>query len=72
MSESPEIGEQYTYSDGTIEIVFVVEDGRILTVREYPERELFDAAVADARQEGINEAVANLPDVKEFTQDDDG
>ncbi len=72
MSDYPEIGEQCSYPDGTIEIVFAVEDGAILTVREYPERELFDAAVVDARQEGINEAVANLPSVDAFTQDDDG
>lgn len=71
MSEYPAIGEQYRYPDGTIEVVFAVEDGTVLTVREYPEQELFDAAVADARQEGILEEVANLPDADTFTQDDD-
>lgn len=72
MSDYPALGEQYRYPDGTIEIVFAVEDGAILTVREYPEQELFDAAVADARQEGINEAVADLPSVDAFTEDDEG
>ncbi len=72
MSDYPEIGEQYSYPDGTIEVVFAVEDGTVLTVREYPEQELFDSAVADARQEGINEEVANLPSVDAFTPDDEG
>lgn len=64
----------YRHDDGTTEVVYVVEDGTVLTVREYPEVEAFERAVADARYLGEHEGVADLPDLgtqQERTEEDD-
>ena len=57
---------EYKREDGSSEIVFAVEDGRVLTVREYPDEETFEAAVESATYVGRHEAVADLPDVEAF------
>lgn len=59
-------GAEYRLPDGTIEIVFEVTAGRVLTVREYPTREAFMETMATAEYEGENREVANLPDVDAF------
>ena len=56
----PEPADEFEHPDATREIVFVVEGGRILSVREYIDHERFRAAIADATYVGKNEAVAAL------------
>ncbi|WP_254838786.1 hypothetical protein [Natronomonas marina] len=67
----PTTGRQYRHDDGIFEVVFEVEEGRVLTVREYPTREAFEDAVATATDAGIHEAVAELPDPAAFVDADD-
>ena len=57
---------EYRHDDGSSEIVFAVEDGRVLAVREYPDEAAFEAAVESATYVGRNEPIANLPDVEAF------
>ena len=65
-SSIPEKGHQYRRSDGSIEVVFTVEDGRVLTFREYPDVESFASDVAEAEFTGINRAVESLPGLETF------
>jgi len=62
----PRKGDQYEYPDGTVEIVFAVEDGRVLTIREYPDVESFTGDVDDAASAGTHEGVADLPEAEFF------
>jgi hypothetical protein len=64
--ENPEQGDHYRHRDGTDEIVFAVENGRVLTVREYRRVEDFAGAVSDAEYAGSHEGVADLPGVETF------
>lgn len=61
---------KYRYEDGTIEIVFVVEEGHVLTVREYPDEETFDENIGSATYEGQHEGVADLPSPEAFEDED--
>ncbi|WP_396613386.1 hypothetical protein ACH9L7_17310 (plasmid) [Haloferax sp. S1W] len=63
---TPAKGHQYERSSGTLEVVFAVEDGRVLTFREYPSIDLFHRSVADAQYTGENSAVKSLPGVDAF------
>lgn len=63
---TPAKGDQYEHPDGTTEVVFAVEEGRVLTIREYPDADAFDEGVADASSAGTHEGVANLPDAEFF------
>lgn len=65
----PTEGRQYRHRDGTMEVVFALEDGRVLTVKEYPTYDRFEQAVNAAADAGINDHVANLPDVEAFADD---
>ena len=65
----PTEGQQYRHPDGTVEVVFALEGGRVLTLREYPTRDRFERAVDAATDTGIKEHVATLPDVDEFADD---
>lgn len=65
-SEHPSKADWYRYDDGTEEIVFAVEDGAVLTVREYGSVAAFEAAVADAASLGTHEGVEDLPGVEAF------
>jgi hypothetical protein len=67
--ERTEKGSQYIYEDGTVEVVFAVEGARVLTVREYPTRRLFESAISEAADADIHEEVADLPDVSEFIEE---
>lgn len=58
--------DEYHHPDGTVEVVFAIEDEGILTVREYGSVEAFAAATDDAEYAGRNEAVAELPGVDAF------
>lgn len=60
--EDPAKGDEYTLPDGTTEIVFLVEDGRVLTVREYECVDAFEESVARGRYLGTREEVASMPD----------
>ncbi|WP_435361973.1 hypothetical protein [Haloarchaeobius sp. DFWS5] len=62
----PTKGDEYTHDDGTREIVFLVEDGRVLSVREYDSVSLFNDTIDDATYRGINHDVASLPEVDLF------
>lgn len=68
----PRRADSYEHPDGTREVVFHVEDGRVLTVREYPDREAFRAGVAGATYAGQHAGVADLPGVEAFREDDEG
>ncbi|RDI69647.1 hypothetical protein [Halopelagius longus] len=64
--DAPVEGDEYSHTDGTTEIVYLTEDGRVLTLREYPSTNAFEDAVETAAYRGINEAVAALPGREEF------
>lgn len=61
---------EYRHDDGSVEIVFAVEDGRVLTVREYPDEAAFGDAVSTATYVGRHEGVADLPGVEAFRDRD--
>lgn len=65
-SSSPAKGDQYRHADGTVEVVFATAEGRLLTVREYPDEDAFRRAVADAEATGQHEGVRSLPDAEAF------
>jgi hypothetical protein len=62
---------EYHHDDGSVEIVFATEDGRVLTVREYPTEEAFDDATEGATYAGEHEGVADLPGVEAFRNGDE-
>jgi len=70
-NSEPTKGSKYRYDDGTVEVVFAVEDDRVLTVREYPTRITFEDALARATYTGVYERVANLPDPAAFAGEND-
>ncbi|MFC4552632.1 MULTISPECIES: hypothetical protein [Halorussus] len=69
MATEPTKADHYRHDDGTDEIVFAVEDGRVLTTREYSSVEDFRRAVADAEFVGEHEGVADLPGVEAYEGD---
>lgn len=66
---SPAKADHYRHEDGTDEIVFAVEEGRVLTIREYPDTVAFERAISEAEHVGTHEGVAGLPGVEAFTDD---
>lgn len=60
--------DQYQYEDGTVEIVFAVSDGRVLTLREYPDVPTFNRETEVAAYRGTHQAVAELPDLAAFEE----
>ncbi|WP_224338497.1 hypothetical protein [Haloprofundus halobius] len=58
--------DQYQYQNGTMEVVFAVSDGRVLTLREYPDVSTFNRATDAATYRGTHQAVADLPDLMAF------
>lgn len=68
-SVRPTKGDQYEHPDGTLEVVFAVEDDRVLVIREYPSTETFEDAVEDGRFEGTHEGVASLPAAEYFSEE---
>ena len=66
---SPKKADHYRYDDGTDEIVFAVEEGRVLTISEYPDVDAFERAVADAEYVGTHEGVAGMPGVEAFGEE---
>jgi hypothetical protein len=70
-ADSARKAAEYRHDDGSVEIVFAVEEGRVLTVREYPDEATFDEATESAAYVGQHEGVAELPDVEAF-RDADG
>lgn len=68
--DSPQQGDQFRHEDGTYEVVFHVEENRVLTVREYPTDDAYRAGVDGARFEGVNEDVLDLPDPTAFRTGD--
>lgn len=63
---------KYQYDDGTVEIVFVAESGRVLTVREYPDESSFEAEVGSATYLGEHAGIAELPPVEALLAEDGG
>lgn len=61
---------KYQHDDGSVEIVFATEEGRVLTVREYPDDESFEAVIDSATYEGQHAGVAELSPVEEFVSRD--
>jgi hypothetical protein len=53
-------GRQYRYDDGVAEAVVANEEGRVLSVREYPDEEQFREAVSGAVTTEFNEVLANI------------
>lgn len=66
MADDVQRADAYEHPDDVYEVVFAIEDGRVLSVREYPTRESFAQAVAGASYRGTDSDVANLPDVSAF------
>lgn len=64
--EDPAKGDEYVLPDGSTEIVFHVEGGRVLTVSEYESVEAFEASVSAGRYVGTREEVATMPGVEAF------
>lgn len=60
---------EYEYDDGTVEIVFAVGEGRVLTVREYPDEATFERTIGPAAYRGEHPGVADLPGVEAFEDD---
>jgi hypothetical protein len=67
--DDPQRADHYRHRDGTDEIVFAVEEGHVLAVREYRSVEDFERAVAAAEFVGTHEGVANLPGADAFADD---
>jgi hypothetical protein len=65
-SESPAKGDEYALPNGSTEIVFHVEDGHVLTVREYENVDVFEESVSRGRYLGTREDVLSIPDADEF------
>ncbi|WP_336361014.1 hypothetical protein [Haladaptatus sp. ZSTT2] len=61
--------DHYRLPDGTVEIVFAVEGGRVLTFREYQSPAEFSTAVEDGEYLGSHAGVADLPNVEAFRND---
>lgn len=61
--------DQYRLPDGTIEIIFAVEAGRVLTFREYPSADEFRKAVTHGIYFGTHDGVAALPGIEAFRND---
>lgn len=68
--EDPAKGDEYVLPDGSTEIVFLVEGGRVLTVREYESIDSFEESVAGGRYLGTREEVASMPGVESFGDPD--
>ncbi|VTT88136.1 hypothetical protein DM2_1470 [Halorubrum sp. DM2] len=69
-ADSARKAAEYRHDDGSVEIVFAVDGGRVLTVREYPDEETFEAATEGAEYTGQHEGVSDLPGVEAFRDDD--
>jgi hypothetical protein len=69
---SPAKADAYRHPGGTVEIVFAVEDGTVLTFREYHSVESFQRAVGEATYEGRHPGVESLPDVEAFRDEATG
>jgi len=65
-SDAPAKGDEYALPDGSTEIVFHVEGGHVLTVREYASVDAFEQSVSRGRYMGTREDVLSLPDADEF------
>jgi hypothetical protein len=65
-----ERGAAFRHDDDRVEIVFETTGGRVLTVTEYPSRDAFRDAVADASDAGTHRGVGDLPPVEAFRGDD--
>lgn len=68
---SPQKGDEYSHPDGTTEVVFMTEDGRVLTFREYSSVDSFDRSVSRAEYRGVNPEVASLPAAAEFADSEE-
>lgn len=66
---TPEKADQYEYPDGTVEVVFAVEEGRVLTIREYPDAERFARSTDAATYVGTHAGVGDLPGPEAFRED---
>jgi len=64
--ESVTEAAEYQHDDGSAEIVFALENGRVLTVREYPDEAAFRDAVETATYVGHHDGVADLPGIEAF------
>lgn len=68
---SPQKADQYEHPDGTLEIVFAVEGGNVLTIREYQSVSQFERSIDDATYLGTHEGVLDIPDADYFRADAD-
>lgn len=64
--QPPEKGQQYRHPDGSLEVIFAVEDGRVLTFREYPDIDSFARETDPAQYAGLDEEVSSMPGVEAF------
>lgn len=61
--------DQYRHTDGTTEVVYALEGGEVLTIREYQSVDAFERRVADAEYLGEHPGVADLPGVGQMDDD---
>ncbi|WP_276301776.1 hypothetical protein [Halorussus lipolyticus] len=66
----PSKADHYRHWDGSDEIVFAVEEDRVLTIKEYESVEDFERTVEDSEYVGTHEGVADLPGVEAFADGD--
>lgn len=66
----PEKGEQYKHPDGLLEVVFAVDEDRVLTFREYPDIDSFAHEIGDAQYIGLNKEVSSMPGIETFRDQD--
>lgn len=62
----PKKADQYQFLDSITEVVFAVEDGRVITFREYPNVEAFERTVEAGEYVGVNQGVKELPGLDAF------
>ncbi|WP_246988171.1 hypothetical protein [Halorientalis marina] len=67
---NPTKADQYDHPDGTLEVVFAVEDGKVLTIREYDSVSQFERNTSEATYAGSHHGVLNIPDLESFREDE--
>lgn len=58
----PRTGDCFRHPTGATEAVYAVVDGRILTIREYPDAHTFARHNGEAHYEGVDQRLADAPD----------
>lgn len=60
-NRDPKKGDEFLHPSGTIEIVYLTLDGKILSFREYPDAQTFSNHNGGAHYHGMNKAILDIP-----------